>query len=151
VELVAGERIHSIKLKGPWSILRRPGDAAVTDGSGADTVQLPADWHTLFGPIAGTAVFERRFNRPTGLSEGHRVRIILRDVTGLQQVELNEVPLSVENDAAGLQFVEITRQLEPHNRLTIELQFDPARDPAVQGGLWQPVILEIEAPPETES
>jgi len=148
---VTGQNIHSIKLKGPWTIVRRPGDATVTDGSGADTVHLPADWQTLFGPIAGTAVFERRFNRPTGLSEGHRVRIVLRDVSGLQHAALNDDPLSVENRAAGIQFVEITRQLEPHNRLTIELQFDPARDPAVHGGLWQPVLLEIEAPPETES
>jgi hypothetical protein len=148
---VTGQNIHSIKLKGPWSMLRRPGDETVTDGSAMDTVHLPAEWQTIFGPVAGTAVFERRFNRPTGLSARHRVRIVLRDVTGLQQVALNEVPLSVENDAAGLQFVEITRQMEPHNRLTIELQFDPARDPAKQGGLWQPVILEIKAPMETDS
>jgi hypothetical protein len=111
-------------------------------------VQLPAEWRALFGPIAGTAVFERRFNRPTGLSDGHRVRIVLRDVSGLQHVVLNDAPLAVENADESSQFVEITQRMESHNRLTIQLQFDPALDQAVQGGLWQPVILEIEAPGE---
>ena len=106
---MTGQNIHSIKLKGPWSILRRPGEETVTDGSAADTVHLPAEWQTLFGPVAGTAVFERRFNRPTGLSAGHRVRIVLRDVNGLQHVALNDAPLSVETGAAGPPFVEITQ------------------------------------------
>jgi hypothetical protein len=138
--------IHSIKLKGPWTIVRRPGAAASTNRAEPETVHLPADWQSLFGCVSGTAVFERRFNRPTGLSEGHQVRIVLRDVAGLRQVVLNDVPLSVENGIDDARFVEITDGMQPHNRLTIELQFDPNRQSEVRGGLWQPVTLEIESP-----
>jgi hypothetical protein len=143
---VSPNHIHAIKLKGPWSIIRRPGDTTSTPYSAPESVHLPVDWRSLFGHVAGTAVFERRFNRPTGLTEEHRVRIVLRDVAGLHQVALNDAPLPIENGADGSQIVEITRRMESHNRLTIELQFDPVRQPELRGGLWQPVILEIEAP-----
>lgn len=142
--------VHSIKLKGPWSIIRRPDHASSTDETTPESVHLPADWRMLFGDVAGTAVFERRFNRPTGLSEGHRVRIVLRDVAGLNHVVLNDVPLPLEHGAAGSQVVEITRRMERHNRLTIELVFDPTLRSDQRGGLWQPVILEIESPEGTD-
>jgi hypothetical protein len=138
--------IHPIKLKGPWTVCFRGLGAPSDEVPTMETVHLPADWRTLFGTVSGTAVFERRFNRPSGLSDSHRVRIVLNDVAGLRAVRLNEGPLTLENRTDSMVAVEITGRMQPHNRLEIELQFDPQDQTECRGGLWQPVILEIEAP-----
>lgn len=138
-------RLHSIKLKGPWSVTLLPAEGADCAPETV-TVHLPAEWRDLFGETAGRAVFERRFNRPTGLTDGHRVRILLRGLGGLPGVRLNDQALTVEVLGAEDSFVEITGRMSPHNLLRIEIEFDPQVHGDRPGGLWQPVLLQIEEP-----
>lgn len=138
-------RVHTIKLKGPWAVRWIP-DVAVAEAAESQTIHLPADCRTLFGDVAGTAVFERRFNRPTGLSPGHHVRIRFRDASGLRGVRVNESPQPLQQASDGSQFVDVADCLAPHNRLCVEYRYDPPSDPDTPAGLWQPVVLEIEEP-----
>lgn len=140
--LMSDSNIHSIKLKGPWIVLRTPCETRIA--LPGTTVTIPFDWRALFGAAAGTAVFERRFNRPTGLTDEHRVRIVVREASRLQRLAVNDSSLIIEQRKDGAQLVDITRSLAPHNRLTIELSFDPGAMPQAPGGIGQPVILEIE-------
>ncbi|MFO1095994.1 MAG: hypothetical protein U0992_22210 [Planctomycetaceae bacterium] len=134
---------HSIKLKGPWTVRLLPSSGATGE---PQVVHLPADWKAVFGDVAGTAVFQRRFNRPTGLTAGHRVRIQLHGVTELIAVRLNDRPRPVELGTDGTASVDLTDGLQPHNVLSVEIRFDPCAQPGRPGGLWQPVVIEIEEP-----
>lgn len=109
-------------------------------------VHLPADWRSLFGDAAGAAVFQRRFNRPTGLTPGHRVRIEFRDVWGLAGVQVNDRSLPIGAARDGVQTVDVTDWLQAHNVLSVEIRFDPRERPVLPGGLWQPVVMRIEEP-----
>jgi beta-galactosidase/beta-glucuronidase len=142
-------RTHTIRLKGPWTVtFHRAGEA--TTGSGEQqTVQLPAEWRSLFGDAAGRAAFERRFNRPTGLTSGHRVRIEFRGVPGPASVRLNGELVTDVRSGDELTAVDVTDQLHAHNCLRVEIEFDPQAVPGCAGGLWQPVVVAIEEPPES--
>ena len=141
-------RTHPIRLKGPWEVTFFPADQSTTASVDQRIIHLPAEWRDLFGDTPGRAVFERRFNRPTGLTDGHNVRLLLRDVAGELCVRLNDERLPIERTADSITAVEITGRMEPHNRLRVEIEFDPCEDPECPGGLWQPVILQIEEPNE---
>lgn len=138
-------RTHAIKLKGPWTVRLVTQS---TDSGPADpqVVHLPADWRTLFGDDAAAVEFQRRFNRPTGLTSEHRVRIEFHDVPGLAGVQLNGRPLPIATDRAGVQTVDVTSSLEPHNELKLDIRFDPRERPGLPGGLWRPVVIRIEEP-----
>jgi hypothetical protein len=141
---VGRENIHPIKLKGPWAIVRRPGDVASTNPVEPETVHLPADWRSLFGSEAGTAVFERRFNRPSGLTNRHQVRVLFAEVSEPVEVRLNGERLAVDRAGADIQAVDVTGRMRSHNLLTVEVHFDPGQNANHPGGLWQPVVLQIE-------
>ena len=142
-QLMTQSGVHSINLKGPWTIVRRPHEDR--DETVRASATIPFEWRELFGDAVGTAVFERRFNRPTGLTDGHRMRIVFREAAGLQGVAVNGVPLLLEERADGGQFVDMTGRLQPHNRLTIEVSFDQ-RLPHARSGISLPVVIEIEEP-----
>jgi len=125
-------------------IVRRPGETASTHAGEPESVHLPADWRTLCGSVSGTAVLERRFNRPTGLTDQHQVRVLFAQVSGLTGVQLNGEPLAIDRTVADVQAVNITSRMQPHNRLTVEVHFDPEQNADDPGGLWQPVVLQIE-------
>jgi hypothetical protein len=145
-ESPAPPNAHTIKLKGPWTIIRSPEEGSMEAVIEPRTTHLPADWRSLFGSAAGTAVFERRFNRPTGLTDGHRVRVLFRDVAGLRRVQLNGESLAVDQVAGAVQAVDLTEHMQPHNLLTVEVAFDPRQNADDPGGLWQPVLLQIDEP-----
>ena len=137
--------IHSIKLKGPWTVYWRP-DGAAAPGHNPCTVHLPLNARSLFGDASGTAEFERRFNRPTGLSSRHRVCLRLTGVTELLGIRINGVLLPSESDCNGTHVVDLTEFLNPHNLLAVEVRMSPREPADVPTGLWQPVVLEIEEP-----
>lgn len=146
----AVHRSHAIRLVGPWRVAWLPSSGAAADRQLERTVRLPASWRELFGDVAGRARFERRFNRPTGLSTAHRVSIVLEEVAGRVQVALNGEALSAASDPRGRQVFDVTPRLQPHNQLMVELEFDPAVNPDVPGGLFRAVVLEIEEPAERQ-
>src|SRR5690606_38734970 len=98
-----------------------------------------------------TAEFERRFNRPTGLTAQHQVLIALRDVPGVVDLRINSDRVAAESASPSFRTFDITTCLQPYNRMVIAITFDPAESPGQLGGLWQPVELRIEAPGEPGS
>lgn len=134
--------VHTIKLKGPWTIVCAPGPDAPT--TTPQSVHLPADWRSLFGDSAGAAIFERRFNCPTGLTDRHVVQVLFTNANGLAAVALNGEELIVGHFSPDVQSVDVTTRMLPHNLLKVTIQFDPDRSPEDPGGLWQPVLLRIE-------
>ena len=142
--------VHAIKLKGPWTVVWRPDGGAPLASAEPQTIHLPADCRPLFGNAAGVARFERRFNRPTNLGTIHRVLIRFRDVSGLLRAQVNDRECAIEAAPDGSQFIDVTDRLEPHNRLSVEVHSDPASRPELPTGLWQPVVLEIEEPENSQ-
>ncbi len=103
---------------------------------------MPAAWRELFGEAAGSALFRRRFNRPTNLGPHQRVSIVVQDVAGEVAVRINGRPVAAPTAQERTVF-DVTEHLEDYNLLEVEITFDPARYPRSPGGLWQPVLLEI--------
>lgn len=135
--------IHRIRLRGPWDVaLGKIGGSSPADAS-FRRVTLPASWQELFGSQSGTAWFRRRFNQPTGLEPHERVWIALSDVPGEVGLSLNGSRAALHPDGERRLVADVTGLLAPANRLEISVAFDPGMCPATNGGLWQPVCLEI--------
>ena len=130
-------RSHRIRLQGPWQV-RPPGDES---SQSLQDVRIPASWESLFGQTAGTAIFHRKFNTPTGLSPESHLQIRLPDHCGTPvSVTLNGRHLQ-PGDEPGL-FL-IADELREFNQLAVSIHFNPADAPGQPGGLWKPVLLEI--------
>ena len=56
--------MHTIRIAGPWQVF--------VEGEPDRRVKLPAEWAEL-GVAGDRMTLRRRFNRPTGLTESHRV------------------------------------------------------------------------------
>lgn len=131
--------IHRIRLKGPWEIV----PPASSSGE-FERHAMPQDWRTLFGPVAGTSRFCRRFHRPTGLTPHDRVFIRFPEGMGtISSVTINENEAVWDESDPSL--VDITSHLVNFNELSFLLSFDPAANPETPGGLWETAILEIHA------
>jgi len=131
---------HCIRLQGPWQVIPPGGDAATMPID----IRIPATWQSLFGDIAGTAIFQRRFNIPTQLEEQDRVLIRVPDDAGeISRCSLNGIALSPCE--ADPQTFEITAHLREYNHLEIQLTFIPTDKTQETRELWKPVLLEIHA------
>lgn len=135
---------HRMHLKGPWQYeWLGPSDALPPDVEPAGRLKMPAEWRTSFGSAAGTARFRRRFNRPTNLDADERVFVVLDGVGGTGEARLDDRRLGTVDGAQGSAAFDVTDLLKPANELVVELEFDPAVDESVRGGLWGPVAIEI--------
>ncbi len=104
---------------------------------------MPREWQAIFGLAGGTVQFRRKFHRPTNLEPHERVMIVFTESRGTGEVGLNG--LSVGQFAAvgdAVEF-EISTLMKPFNELSVEITFDPNLDPAISGGLFGVVALEI--------
>jgi hypothetical protein len=99
---------HRIRLRDPW-------DVSPTDDGGT--------------------VRRRAFNKPTGLTLGDVVRLVVESAEGLQSVTLNDRPLEVacNGDVAAC---DVFAALQPRNQLELRV---------AAGGQIGEVRLEIEA------
>lgn len=150
--------MHRIQLKGPWeyhpltlsqAASEAPCLIAGDHGASANeralppggTVKFPSSWHEILGDFRGIVTFRRPFNRPTNLTMGDQVDLVLDGITGAAEVRMNGAFVaSVPADAAHGRF-EITPHLRPHNELRITVVRTPETpDPC---GLWGVVSLEI--------
>lgn len=133
------ESVHRIRLKGPWQICPPNG--------GDESFQqhaMPADWRSLFGDVAGMAVYRRKFHTPSGLEVGDRVLIHIPNGVGqLEQFQVNGISIG-PCSKTPLKF-DVTSQLQDFNQLQFKLTFDPLESPDVPGGLWETVFVEIHA------
>lgn len=152
--------MHRIALKGPWQVywLSDFVDGEAFESASIKSarshperegqrVKMPASWRDVFGERAGRVSFQRRFNRPTGLTESDRVMMGFTGLGGLATVRLNGEFVGGVCQPTSSISLEITPILQPHNLLEVEIGYDPARH-GPQGGLWGTVQLEIHATAE---
>lgn len=117
-------KIHRIRLRGPW----QAQVCAAADTPAADSAAAAQQWlratvpHRWIQPPFDTAAavrYQRRFNKPTGLTDGETVWLVVEDFGPAISLQLNGSswpPCSA--DAAPLR-VEITSQLKASNVLTL--------------------------------
>lgn len=133
--------IHRIRLQGPWEV------CFVEEGSGENSplaIQVPVCWRDLFEEEKKTVRFIRTFNTPTNLDPSDRLFIVVPEQAGeVRSLQLNAT--AQEADPASPLRFEVTASLKDFNRLEIELTVDPATLPEDRGGLWQPILLEIQS------
>lgn len=99
---------HRIRLRDPWEV-------------------LPTD--------DGGTVRRRAFNKPTGLTVGDVVRLVVESAEGLQSIVLNGRPLEVARNG-DVAVCDIFAVLQPRNQLELRV---------AAGGHIGEVRLEIEA------
>ena len=88
---IPDQQSHTIRLRDPWQCQRS----------------------------SETALYRRRFGRPTGLEQGERVYLVIERAGGMGRVTLNGVPLDFgASDGSGLQ-QDVTALLNERNELTI--------------------------------
>ena len=128
--------MHAIRLAGPWEVVR--GDAPPRK------VRMPAAWEAVFS-TPGTAVFRRRFNRPTNLGDGTRLWLSVPEYAGAIAVRLSGEPLGT---ATGEPFRAEVTGLAGSPTLEIEVTAGEGPPPT---GLYGPVLLEIEEPSDADA
>ena len=156
--------MHTIRLRGPWSVEPLQRFVLQPDGSYSETehdlpspmgrVTMPADWSALFGAeFLGRVRYRRTFNKPTGLESGERVVLVIEPARSEACVMWKgDVLGSVYSGEPAGRF-DITDRLEDHNAVEICVDHpsldrmrgtvgDPAQLPP--GGLVGEVRLEIE-------
>lgn len=138
---------HWIRLRGPWDVawVNEAGDE-----QNAQRVKMPASWQSLFGERTGTAIFRRRFQRPTGLDPEERVCVTLRSVGAdircvINQLAVDALPAPLGDASCWpgdncLSF-DVTEQLETSNLLQLTLETKELS--STPAGLHEPVLLEI--------
>lgn len=133
---------YRIRLRGPWEVtlIERDGTAEPLRFA-----YIPAEWRELFGERAGTAVFRRRFNRPTGLGASDGIWIVLTSVPGEVAFEINGRVLSPGESTLDVRAYNVTAELQEHNLIELRVTDDPAAHAGRPGGLWETVCLEIRA------
>ena len=118
---------HEIRLAGPWQVDWVGPEDVPPDTIAVENSTFPVDWEKLFGEVAGTARFTRRFNRPTGLTRETRVWLAIPDYCGMLSVELNQKVLAILPEEDLPVRLDITHALAPHNRLVLEVTSGPER------------------------
>jgi hypothetical protein len=90
---------HIIRLRDPWEAERQNGDVTL---------------------------WRRRFNRPTGLSPGDQVFLVIQSPTDVPSLRLNDVELPISAHRIGAVQAEIVSRLDVRN--TIEILAGAQRD-----------------------
>ena len=135
--------VHRIRLLGPWEFVWEEPSGTETPPVTEGTTAMPCDWHSLFGPVAGTATFRRRFHRPSNLEPHERVWLICTGVRGCGTVLLNNEQLSEFAADGEAVECEVTSRLQPFNVVSIRLSVGTVDEQQPLGGLFEPVVLEI--------
>lgn len=134
---------HRIHLKGPWEYHWSPPESANSKDAAEGSVNMPRDWHSLFGDRAGTAQFRRPFHRPTNLDSHEQVFIVLTEVRGDGTIFLNDIDVGMIHGIGRPVEFEVTSLLKSFNQLMINLHFDPVSSAGAPGGLFGAVALDI--------
>jgi hypothetical protein len=100
--------MHTIRLRGPWSVARN-GQSA--------TIEFPAAWQAIydqFGP--GAIPLTRRFGQPTGVEVGDSLTLVVEAAAFVESVELNGATLGDVKLGEVTRF-DVTGRLWPRNEL----------------------------------
>jgi hypothetical protein len=107
--------MHIIRLRGPWDVIN-PESGAIC------RVQWPLTLSALPAPLAaGRLTVQRKFHRPTGIEPHDVVALQVLSIIPVVAASLNASPLSI---GAPGDSVEVTKLLQAHNLLSIQLQMD---------------------------
>lgn len=121
---------HLIRLRGPWQFTplacwSRP-DAEQAGEELLPTpgrVTLPADWGATLGDdFRGRVRYERTFYCPTGLDPHERVWLVVDGADARADVILNGEPLGAVEGYALSASWDITEQIAPRNRMSLEVE-----------------------------
>lgn len=138
---------HRIRLRGPWRF-RVLSEQPARSGR----VTMPCDWSTSLGAdFRGRVAYTRRFQRPTGLSPGQRVELVLDGVDAFGSASLNGSRLLEIPPGGKPARVDIAPLLADRNALVVEVELPPAGEEPMRppdreqspGGLYGEVRLEI--------
>jgi uncharacterized protein with NRDE domain len=150
---------YRILLRGPWQVeplcrAERTGgfraDCSTIDSStrqlpASCVVRLPASWQDLFGTYRGKVRFRRKFHPPSNIGSADRLTLVLDGVGGEGTVFLNGRRLgAIESETSSARF-DVTGLLRTNNELQVDLEFIGTAQGAAPGGLYGPVVLEIDA------
>ena len=151
---------HRIHLKGPWNYdwiadveaSNTAGRAsAVSAPSRSGRVNMPSPWQAIFGKLAGTGRFTRRFGCPTNLAPTDRIYLVFDGIGGEAVVYVNDHCVDAMNEEGIAKEFEITERLRTSNLLAVTIRFDPQDRPEIPGGLWAPVAIEIRPESKTDT
>jgi hypothetical protein len=105
---------HTIRLHAAWKRIDHAADSNDELGTGSvKTVSLPD--LSLNDVSVKQVTFQRRFNRPTGLSDSDKVAIHCGLLTAAAEIAFNDVAISVPTQP----MLDISRLLMPHNELRV--------------------------------
>jgi hypothetical protein len=158
------EERHIIRLRGPWRYQPLARRVLLADGTvredvvaqdAARTMRLPADWSQVLGDFRGRVRFMRSFHRPTGLTPGTHVALVIDAVDARATVMLNGQLLGTCGGPGFAARFNIRPHLQLRNELAIDVELPyelasdarfarpPGRESASGGGLVGDVYLEI--------
>lgn len=140
---------HVIRLRGPWEYeplgcVKRDIDGSLREFDvelpPPGRVQMPSDWSGSLGSeFRGRVGFDRRFGRPTGLTDQSQVMLVIESVRETGHVTLNGSQLGTLRFGESHFCCDVTELLGTRNKLTIEVE--ALGD--VAGGVTGEVRLEI--------
>lgn len=154
---------HAIRLHGPWQYRPLKRTVLLPDGTSQTEpsqlpppgrLNIPCDWGATLGEdFRGRVLYERGFNRPTGLEDVVRVELVIEQIDAFGRTVLNATLLGEITADDQLVRYNITQLLQSHNTLQIEVELPRlAPDSAVltrpdrenlPGGIVGGVVLEI--------
>jgi hypothetical protein len=129
--------MHTIRLRGPWLVVR--------EGKSI-TVEFPATWQTIqdqLGP--GPVQLVRRFGLPTGIEPGDVLTLVIDWQHFLRAAALNGQALG--DFVTEVARFDVTSRLATRNELTLSVQLPASVSPEVLGVTIAEVRLEIGQPP----
>jgi len=133
--------MHSIRLRRPWTRSTQLAESdnsggALSDSAADQKIDVP-DTSALPLPADHRAVYQRRFNQPTGLAAGEPVYLSLQHWTAAGiAVELNDVPVFKSDEKHAPPWrIEISHLIRPANLLSITLYPRPDGLAFLDGGV----------------
>ncbi len=121
--------VHTIRLAGPWELHQEGADPV--------RVQLPFE----FPPDDPSTRLLRRFHRPSGLTDGSRVRIVLKMTQAPGSVLVNDLQQSLGETARTTEVTDyicdVTSQLQSFNSICIHSGHQPSAAVALQAAVME--------------
>ena len=127
--------MHIIRLRRPWS-------RTAVDSSGNEQTEAKTDVPDLeLAAVSDRRIYQRSFNRPTGLNDQSQVFLAISDWQGrLQSMKINQSSVELVEPPTSPLRIDVTPQLELSNKIEIQIIKEGDQQPLLCGS----VQIEIE-------